>query len=54
LHNSLAHGLGVKSAEVALLLEQANIDPKRRAETLILEEWAKLYEVWGDFKGNNG
>jgi 16S rRNA (adenine1518-N6/adenine1519-N6)-dimethyltransferase len=46
LHNSLAHGLGVKPAEVALLLEQANIDVKRRAETLSLEEWAKLYEAW--------
>jgi len=46
LHNSLAHGLGIKPAEGALLLEKANIDPKRRAETLSLEEWAKLYEVW--------
>ena len=46
LHNSLAHGLGVKPAEVVLLLEQANIDVKRRAETLSLEEWAKLYEAW--------
>ncbi|MBM4446725.1 MAG: ribosomal RNA small subunit methyltransferase A [Chloroflexi bacterium] len=46
LHNSLAHGLGIKPAEVALLLEKASIDPKRRAETLGLEEWAKLYEVW--------
>ncbi len=46
LHNSLTHGLGVKPAEVSLLLEQAHIDPKRRAETLNLEEWAKLYEAW--------
>ena len=46
LHNSLAHGWGVKSTEVALLLEKANIDTKRRAETLSLEEWAKLYEAW--------
>ena len=45
LHNSLAHGLGIKPAEVALLLEKANIDPKRRAETLSLEEWAELYDV---------
>ena len=46
LHNSLAHGLGVKPAEVALLLEKARIEPQRRAETLSLEEWARLYEVW--------
>jgi len=45
LHNSLAHSLGMKPAEVTLLLEGANIDSKRRAETLSLEEWAKLYEV---------
>jgi 16S rRNA (adenine1518-N6/adenine1519-N6)-dimethyltransferase len=45
LHNSLAHGLGMKPAEVAPFLNRAAIDPKRRAETLSLEEWAKLYEV---------
>jgi len=45
LHNSLAQGLGVKPAEVVLLLDKAGIEPKRRAETLSLEEWARLYEV---------
>lgn len=45
LHNSLAHGLGMKPAEVVPFLNQADIDPKRRAETLSLEEWARLYEV---------
>jgi 16S rRNA (adenine1518-N6/adenine1519-N6)-dimethyltransferase len=45
IHNSLAHGLGMKAAEVAPLLKQADIDPRRRAETLSLEEWAKLYQV---------
>ena len=45
LHNSLAHGLGMKPAEGASLLEKAKIDPKRRAETLSLEEWAKLYDI---------
>ncbi|MBM3118853.1 MAG: ribosomal RNA small subunit methyltransferase A [Chloroflexi bacterium] len=45
LHNSLAHGLGTKPSEIFPLLKQADIDPKRRAETLSLEEWAKLYEV---------
>lgn len=46
LRNSLAHGLGVKPAEAASLLEKARIEPQRRAETLSLEEWARLYEVW--------
>jgi len=50
LHNSLAHSLGMKPAEIILLLEGANIDSKRRAETLSLEEWAKLYGVLTAFK----
>jgi 16S rRNA (adenine1518-N6/adenine1519-N6)-dimethyltransferase len=45
LHNSLAHSLGMKSAEITSLLKGANINSKRRAETLSLEEWARLYEV---------
>ena len=45
LRNSLAHGLEAKPAEVGLLLEKARIEPQRRAETLSLEEWARLYEV---------
>lgn len=45
LRNSLAHGLEVKPAEVGLLLEKARIEPQRRAETLSLEEWARLYDV---------
>ena len=45
LHNSLAHGLGIKPAELAPILTKAGIDSKRRAETLRLDEWQKLYEV---------
>ncbi len=45
LRNSLAHGLQREPAEVLLLLEKANIDPKRRAETLSLEDWSRLYKV---------
>ena len=45
LHNSLAHGLSLKPAEVAQLLKKADIDTQRRAETLSLEEWANLYKV---------
>jgi 16S rRNA (adenine1518-N6/adenine1519-N6)-dimethyltransferase len=50
IHNSLAYGLGIKASEVAPLLKQADIDPQRRAETLSLEEWARLYEVLGFLK----
>ena len=48
LRNSLAQGLGVKPAEAAQLLEKARIEHQRRAETLSLDEWAKLYQVSAD------
>ena len=45
LHNSLASGLGVSATESRNLLQLANIDSERRAETLSLPEWLRLYEV---------
>ena len=45
LRNSLAQRMKAKPSEVALLLEEARIEPQRRAGTLSLEEWARLYEV---------
>ena len=42
LKNSLGSGLGIKAREAAALLQAAGIDPQRRAETLSLEEWARL------------
>jgi len=44
--NSLAQGLGLTKAEVLSLLEKAGIVPQRRAETLTLEEWAQLWQVF--------
>lgn len=47
LFNNLTHNLfpGVAKAEISGELEKADIDPKRRAETLSLEEFARLSEV---------
>ncbi len=42
LRNALAGGLGLPPSEVMRLLEAAQIDPQRRAETLSLEEWGRL------------
>lgn len=42
LKNSLGSGLGLATGEAADLLEIAEIDPRRRAETLSLVEWAAL------------
>ncbi len=44
--NSLAQGLGVSKTEVLSLLTRADIMPQRRAETLTLEEWARLWQVF--------
>jgi 16S rRNA (adenine1518-N6/adenine1519-N6)-dimethyltransferase len=42
LKNALGSGLGIKTAEAGALIEQAGLDPSRRAETLSLDEWAAL------------
>lgn len=42
LRNALAAGLGRPPADVAAALTAAGIDPRRRAETLTLDEWARL------------
>lgn len=44
LHNSLSMGLGIESAGVRQLMAQAGLDTSRRAQSLSIEEWARLYE----------
>ena len=46
LRNSMAAGLGEKKADVEEMLQQAGIDPQRRAETLSLPEWIELTKVY--------
>ena len=43
IKNALAGGLRLKGAEAEKLLLAADVDPSRRAETLTLEEWMRLY-----------
>jgi 16S rRNA (adenine1518-N6/adenine1519-N6)-dimethyltransferase len=45
LANSLAQGLGLPKELILPLLSKAEIDGERRAETLTLEEWARLWRV---------
>ncbi len=42
LKNSISSGLAMDAEDAAVLFELAEIDPRRRAETLTLEEWAQL------------
>jgi len=44
--NSLAQGLGLPKAEALALLEKTGIASQRRAETLTLKEWARLWRVF--------
>jgi len=45
LHNSLTHHLHQKNEEVRASLMAANIDPSRRAETLSIEDWLRLWHA---------
>jgi len=51
LKNSLSGGLSIKSKIAGSYLEEAGIEPKRRAETLSLEEWAALTRVVASHEG---
>ena len=50
--NSLAQGLGMPRVEVLSLLEKSGIVSRRRAETLTLDEWAKLWHIFSREKEN--
>ena len=45
LRNALSAGLRRAPTEVATKLEKVGVDPRRRAETLSLEEWARVARV---------
>lgn len=42
LRNTLAHGLGIPPEDVERALHAAGVDPRRRAETVSLEEWGAV------------
>jgi 16S rRNA (adenine1518-N6/adenine1519-N6)-dimethyltransferase len=44
--NSLAQGLGLPRDDVLPLLEKSGIEQRRRAETLTLDEWARLWQEY--------
>ena len=48
LRNALAAGLGRSPGEVAAELTAAGVDPRRRAQTLSLEEWGRVTRALGD------
>ena len=46
LRNALSGGLRISPTDVEALLANAELDPRRRAETLSLDEWRNLTEKW--------
>jgi 16S rRNA (adenine1518-N6/adenine1519-N6)-dimethyltransferase len=51
LRNSLSAGLAIPPARSADLLQRANINPQRRAETLSIEEWHRLAVTLQESRG---
>ena len=49
LINSLSMGIGLEKKKIEALLLEAGIDPKRRAETLSLQEFAQLSDVFANY-----
>ena len=48
--NSLAQGLDIPKAEVLSLMQKAGVSPQKRPETLTLEEWARLENIFTEAK----
>lgn len=46
LKNALAEGLHLAAEAAAALSQSAGVDPRRRAETLTLEEWAAIAQAY--------
>ncbi len=53
VHNCLQQGLGISREQAEGLLEAARVDPRRRPQTLSLNEWGGLYEAYCLKYGHN-
>jgi 16S rRNA (adenine1518-N6/adenine1519-N6)-dimethyltransferase len=50
LHNSLARAIWLEAGGASEILDRAGIDPVRRAQTLDLDDWARVYEAWRQWR----
>ncbi|RME11899.1 MAG: hypothetical protein D6802_05685, partial [Ardenticatenia bacterium] len=46
LRNTLSAGLHLPKEETDRLLQAAGIQPSQRAETLSIDDWRRLFDVW--------
>jgi 16S rRNA (adenine1518-N6/adenine1519-N6)-dimethyltransferase len=54
LRNALAHGLSLPVSTVVEALHRAGVDEKRRAQTVSIEEWARITQETIDITGFSG
>jgi 16S rRNA (adenine1518-N6/adenine1519-N6)-dimethyltransferase len=47
LKNALSSGLGLSTAEVVAAMQAAGVESGRRAQSLTLDEWARLAREFG-------
>jgi 16S rRNA (adenine1518-N6/adenine1519-N6)-dimethyltransferase len=52
LHNTLAGAPGLDKEKADLLLSQAGIDPRRRAQMLTIDEWKRLTNAYEEMLTN--
>ncbi|MBM3946217.1 MAG: ribosomal RNA small subunit methyltransferase A, partial [SAR202 cluster bacterium] len=45
LQGAMSHAMGRAASEIRDLLESAGVDPTRRAETLSIEEWLRIFRT---------
>jgi len=48
LRNALSQALSLSPESASGLLKEAGISPQRRAQTLSLDEWTKLYQIFAE------
>jgi 16S rRNA (adenine1518-N6/adenine1519-N6)-dimethyltransferase len=48
--NALSQGLDIPKSEVISLMQNADVEPRKRAEDLTLSEWGKLEKVFTEVK----
>nr|WP_290670479.1 16S rRNA (adenine(1518)-N(6)/adenine(1519)-N(6))-dimethyltransferase RsmA [Ardenticatena sp.] len=53
LRNTLAAGLGLPKHEIDRLLQAAGIQPSQRAESLSIDDWRRLFDVWRTNQGDS-
>jgi 16S rRNA (adenine1518-N6/adenine1519-N6)-dimethyltransferase len=49
MRNSLSHGLSIPAKSAEAMLFQAGVDSRRRAQTLTLAEWGRLFQAFRSF-----